>query len=338
MVSHDSAVDRGSPSATKPRRMPGSVALGAWGLPLPSALELLAHPGARQRNDESTARAFNAADLSELLPRGLSLRWLGTAGFELIYDGHRLLIDPYLTRTPAKHVLQRRVTKPNMALLREQLPTADTIVVGHTHFDHALDVAAIAGYTGARVLGSPSLAHLMGLHGLHAQAEQVEARRVYARGPFEITFIDSVHSKLLLGLKVPNDGEITCDHLECLTPSAFCCGRVYGIHIAVAGVSFYHQGSANLVEDALIHNHVDFFLCGIAGRGFTPHYTARVLSALSPDVVIAHHHDNFFLPIHGPMGFSFNVNLGGFVEEVEAVSKDFKLRVFSPLQRVERRA
>jgi hypothetical protein len=32
------------------------------------------------------------------------------------------------------------------------------------------------------------------------------------------------------------------------------------------------------------------------------------------------------------MGFSLNVNFGGFVEEVARVSRDFEVRVLGPLQ------
>jgi hypothetical protein len=48
--------------------------------------------------------------------------------------------------------------------------------------------------------------------------------------------------------------------------------------------------------------------------------------------VIAHHHDNFFLPLDEPMHFSFNVNFGGFVDDVRQISTDFEVRVFEPLQ------
>jgi hypothetical protein len=67
---------------------------------------------------------------------------------------------------------------------------------------------------------------------------------------------------------VPFDGELTCDHLDGLTPSAYRWGQVWGIRIDVAGVSFYHQGSANLIDDAIRHRGVDYFLAGVAGREF----------------------------------------------------------------------
>ena len=38
--------------------------------------------------------------------------------------------------------------------------------------------------------------------------------------------------------------------IDALSPGAYKCGQVWGIQIDVAGVSFYHQGSANLIDDA----------------------------------------------------------------------------------------
>src|SRR4051812_5917275 len=71
----------------------------------------------------------------------LHLRWLGTAGFELRCGDHVLLIDPYVTRSS----LARCIASPlvsDEALVHATIPRADAIIVGHTHFDHALDVPA----------------------------------------------------------------------------------------------------------------------------------------------------------------------------------------------------
>ena len=58
----------------------------------------------------------------------------------------------------------------------------------------------------------------MGLHGLAEQTVEVEPYRTYELGPFEVSFTPSVHSKLLLGLAVPYDGDLTCEHLDGLSP------------------------------------------------------------------------------------------------------------------------
>ncbi len=301
-------------------------------LPFASTLDFLLRSGVRHANDASVARELNVLRRPLDLPRGLSLRWLGTAGFAIEYEGHTILVDPYVSRAGLRSLFGA-VLLPDERAIDAFVPAADAVLVGHTHFDHALDIAAIAS-RGANVYGSSSAANLLRARDLGARAIEVVPGRVYAVGPFEVTFVESLHSKLVFGLAIPHDGELTCDHLDDLRGHQYRCGQVYGIHIAVAGVTFYHQGSADLLEDRIRHRHIDYFLAGIAGRGFTRDYTRRILRALEPKVVIPHHFDDFFRPLGGEPGFSFNVNLGGFVEEVERVSRDFAVHTLEPLQRV----
>ena len=294
---------------------------------------LLNRPG-RHRNDASTVDEFRWPETDPALPSGLELQWLGTAGFRLAYEGTTVLIDPYLTRPSLRSSVRRRPLRASPAAVERYVQDADAVLVGHTHFDHAMDVPAIAVAHGCPVYGSPSLGHLMGLHGLAAQAVGVEPGRIYEIGPFEVTFVPSRHSRLLLGLKVPADGELTCDCLDDLGMGAYRCGEVYGIHIAVGGATFYHQGSADLDEDEIRHRGVDVFLAGIAGRMYTPRYVDRILRLLDPTVVVPQHHDDFFRPLSDPMGFSFNVNYGGFVEDVLRVNPDITVRSLDQLQTV----
>lgn len=303
-------------------------------VPVVSALEALLRPRARHANDVSVWRGLDWAHHGVDLPAGVELTWLGTAGFLLSYSGFKLLIEPYVSRQPLRAMLARRALHADDALLARHVPRADAVLVGHTHFDHAVDVPALARRDGCNVYGSQSLRTLMALYGLAGQCVEVEPMRTYEIGPFAVTFVESVHSKLALGLAVPSGGELTCDNLDALSSGRYRCGQVYGIHIAVAGATFYHQGSANLIDERVIHRGVDYFLAGIAGRGFTPHYFPRILSRLEPRVVIPQHFDDFFRPLDAELGFSLNVNFGGFVEEVERVSRDFTIRTLEPLRPV----
>lgn len=268
------------------------------------------------------------------LPPGLELEWLGTSGFRLQYQGFQLLIDPYLTRIPLGALLRRRVIPPSEEHVRRHLDGADAILIGHTHFDHALDAPKISELFGCPVYGSRSTANLMALYGMSESMVEVENYEVYELGPFEVTFVPSVHSKLVLGMSVPYSGDVCCEHFDELTPAAYKCGQVYGIHIKVAGTTFYHQGSADLIEDAMRHKGVDYFLAGIAGRGFTPRYVERILRSLEPKVVVPNHYDNFFRPLGDPMELSTNVNLAGFVNDVGDVSREFEVATLRPLQTV----
>jgi L-ascorbate metabolism protein UlaG (beta-lactamase superfamily) len=196
------------------------------------------------------------------------------------------------------------------------------VLVGHTHWDHALDTPEIARRYGCPALGSTSLTRLMRLHGLGGQAVDVEHYRRYELGPFTVSFVPSVHSKLVLGLKTPFAGDISCETLAALNPAAYRCGQTWGVHIEVAGIQLYHQGSADLIDDAVRHHDVDIFLAGIAGRSFSTDYWRRILTRLRPGVVIPMHYDDFTRPLDAPMGFTVDVRVAEVDDEIRAVSRD----------------
>jgi L-ascorbate metabolism protein UlaG (beta-lactamase superfamily) len=276
-----------------------------------------------ERNDGEALTELEARPLR--LPPGLEIEWLGVSGYRFSYQGRTLFVDPYLSRVPFRDLLLRRPTLPDPAALeRFAKAPGETVgvLVGHTHFDHAVDAPAIARHTGCQAYGSESLLNLMALHGLAEQAAVVEPYRTYELGPFEVSFTPSAHSKLLLGLAVPYDGELTCEHLDSLSPGAYRCGQVWGISIAVAGVRFYHQGSANLIDEAVRERGVDVFLAGIAGRGFTDDYWQRILPELDPAVVVPTHYDNFFRPLGQDLEFVTDVQLSQLPTEIGAVSRD----------------
>jgi L-ascorbate metabolism protein UlaG (beta-lactamase superfamily) len=289
---------------------------------------------ARARASRRSSEAADRQRLAELeaqplrLPPGLEVEWLGVSGYRLSYEGCTLFVDPYLSRVPFRSLVLRRPALPSDAALDRFLRAPGEtvgVLVGHTHFDHAVDAPAIARRTGCKAYGSGSLVNLMALHGLAERAVEVEPYRTYELGPFEVSFTPSVHSKLLLGLAVPYDGELSCEHLDSLAPGAYRCGQVWGISIAVAGLRFYHQGSANLIDDAVRERGVDVFLAGVAGRSFTRDYWQRILPLLEPEAVVPTHYDNFFRPLGAEMEFVANVQLSELPEEIAAVSRDFAI-------------
>jgi L-ascorbate metabolism protein UlaG (beta-lactamase superfamily) len=279
---------------------------------------------AADRDDADAARALERVPLE--LPAGLEVSWLGVSGYRLRYQGSALFLDPYVSRAPLRDVLLRRPLLPDPALVDRYLDAGGDevagVLVGHTHFDHAVDAPALARRHRCRAYGSASLGRLMRIHGLGELAVEVEPFRRYELGPFVVSFTPSRHSRLLFGRKVPMAGELTCEHLDGLRTGAYRCGDVYGIRIEVAGVSFYHQGSADLIDEALARDPVDVFLAGVAGRSVTPRYWERVLPKLDPRVVVPTHYDDFFKPLGGKEGFTARVKLGEVPGEVAAVSRD----------------
>jgi L-ascorbate metabolism protein UlaG (beta-lactamase superfamily) len=279
-----------------------------------------------ERDDDQARAELEARPIG--LPEGLEVEWLGVSGYRLSYEGQTIFVDPYLSRIPLRSLLLRRTALPDPAALEAFVKAPGEVagvLVGHTHFDHAVDAPAIARRFGCKAYGSDSLVTLMALHGLAEQTIEVEPYRTYELGPFEVSFTPSVHSKLLLGLAVPYDGDLTCEHLDGLTPNAYRCGQVWGISIRVAGLVLYHQGSANLVDDAVRESDVDVFLAGVAGRNFTDDYWERILPLLNPRTVVPTHYDNFFRPLGRPLEFVSNVQLGELPEEIGAVSRDIEI-------------
>ena len=79
-------------------------------------------------------------------PHTLAVRWTGYANFELVYDGHILLLDAYYDRGGLY---------PPLGVTAADIRRADAILIGHGHFDHMSDAASIGARTGATVVGAP---------------------------------------------------------------------------------------------------------------------------------------------------------------------------------------
>ncbi|MCE5289763.1 MAG: MBL fold metallo-hydrolase [Nocardiaceae bacterium] len=255
------------------------------------------------------------------LPTGLEIEWLGVAGYRLTYGGQTLLLDPFVSRFPLKDLLLRRTVLPDPDRIADFDPHGKVVGIacGHAHWDHSLDAPAFARRFGCPVLGSISLANQMRLHGRSDQSVIAEPYRRYELGPFEVSFTPSVHSKLVLGLSIPMDGDTDVQNLDQMTAQNYKCGQTWGIRIAVAGIVIYHQGSADLIDDAVRDHDVDIFLAGIAGRNFTPQYWNRVLPRLRPKVIVPMHYDDFFAQVEEPISFLPQTSLDSVAAEIKAV-------------------
>jgi L-ascorbate metabolism protein UlaG (beta-lactamase superfamily) len=79
-------------------------------------------------------------------PHTLAVRWIGYSNFELVYDGHILLLDAYYDRGSVY---------PPLGFKAADIKRADGILIGHGHFDHMADAASVGARTGAPVVGAP---------------------------------------------------------------------------------------------------------------------------------------------------------------------------------------
>ena len=90
----------------------------------------------------------------------VSVRWFGTATFELAFGDKVVLLDNFYDR-PARN--------RSLGFSAADVTRADYILVGHPHFDHVADTARVARQTGAPVAIAPIGADYLVGQGLPAE-------------------------------------------------------------------------------------------------------------------------------------------------------------------------
>jgi len=90
-------------------------------------------------------------------PDVLTIRWLGTANYELCFRDRVLLLDTFYDRGPRMRKLGFRL---------DEVERADAVLIGHPHYDHISDAAQIATQTGASVVVHPLGADVLTTGGL----------------------------------------------------------------------------------------------------------------------------------------------------------------------------
>ncbi len=244
----------------------------------------------------------------------MQLRWLGTAGFEMISGNTTLLIDPYFTRNPKAN--------PEQKLGSADFPQAQAVFLTHGHFDHSYDVPAIVRATQAVVYASPIACQSLA-------AKRVPWNRLRPCwggetaevGPFRLTAVPTRHvafdARLVLSTAwkcLPHLSE-----LARLGTTQYPCGQVLGWYIEVEGKRIFDMGSACLPWD--LDREVDIFMVPVQGRTDICSVAADLVARIRPSVVIPHHHDDFYPPL------SRNVDLGPFEEELRRRGLQVQVRI-----------
>jgi L-ascorbate metabolism protein UlaG (beta-lactamase superfamily) len=93
-------------------------------------------------------------------PETVVVRWLGWTNYEVAYRGDVFLLDAYYDRGPRMHPI---------GVAPADFKKASAIFIGHAHFDHISDAAAVAGQTGAPVIGASFAADVLTKGGLPAR-------------------------------------------------------------------------------------------------------------------------------------------------------------------------
>ncbi|HUT92636.1 MAG TPA: MBL fold metallo-hydrolase [Thermoguttaceae bacterium] len=251
----------------------------------------------------------------------VSVRFLGVNGFEFTRHGETLLIDPYVSRDPA------RVCVPQTT--RKHIEKADYILLTHSHWDHAGDVAEIAAYTDAVIVGSETMLNICRHFKIaETRLRRFENRRTIPLGAFSVTPLKSKH-KEPVGYpgyyhQPPTKLDGAPDYLE---------GGTWALLVKCGGHSFLNLGSANLIDEELRAVRCDYLLAGIAGRA--PDYLPRLLECVNAGILIPTHWDDFFgHPVEAP---AERISLADFYEEMKRIAPHQKVKVLKVLETIELR-
>lgn len=220
----------------------------------------------------------------------LTFRWLGVGGIQLRWREKVLLIDPFLTRPSIMEVLLKPL-KPDVELLRNEIPCADAILITHAHYDHVMDTPEIIRYTGAKAYGSSNVVQILRAEGIPSQ----NLIAIYSGDELEI---DPFKIKVIEGKHIPIPFFSPPPLTQAIVPPR----RVWHYQMDACFSFFIENTSPSIL---VWHS--------IEARGGTPAEVLIVDSELSistleklvdvvkPQCIIPVHWDDFFLPLNAPL-------------------------------------
>lgn len=233
--------------------------------------------------------------------------WLGVTTL-LFDDGEtQILIDGFFSRPSlADGLLRRPVVNDaamiNFALYEYRMRRLAAIIPAHSHFDHAMDVGAVAKRTSASILGSESTANIA--RGAGVPDDQIivaDDGAVYEFGEFKVRLLLSRHAPIGWRGNPPLPGTID-EPLELPQPlGAWREGASYTIVIEHPQGTTLVQGSAGFVEGLLDGIPADVVMLSVGGlttldEDYAERYWQALVTTTGASTVIPVHFDDFTKP------------------------------------------
>jgi L-ascorbate metabolism protein UlaG (beta-lactamase superfamily) len=221
---------------------------------------------------------------------GISLKWLGTAGFHLSFNGAELLLDPYLSRLPG--------ARPPIRFSRSEFRKVSLVLVSHGHFDHAMDLPELARLPAVRIHAPSKTCRNLTRQGVDPSVLLANERlasfswhraRIRAVPSRHIVF-DPLLVWKTLGLVVR--GGLVSRLLRLLWEHPVGSNWEFLMDFEGYRVLFSGSGGGNWDQLARLKPHC--FLLPFAGRSDLIDYYLRALGRLRPETVVLHHFDPFF--------------------------------------------
>lgn len=237
---------------------------------------------------------------------GLKLRFLGVSGYELTDGVTTVLMDPTPTRPDPVQLITGPIDA-DPALGAKWCPKADVILVNHAHFDHALDVGAIARRTGALVVGSQNAVNLALSRGVPVEKTRVvKSGDTLTVGAFTIDVRSSRHTDIVVSQ--PMSGLVPPD----AKPTWFwgyALDDTLAYRLTANGTSVWFHPTSTWAPNELGGLTAKTLIVGVTGEKQTPEKVKGILGEAHPKRVLPTHFDNFFQPMDKGLALMPGLNL-----------------------------
>ncbi len=273
----------------------------------------------------------------------VTVTWLGVSTL-LFDDGDtQILIDGFFSRPSIADLVfgvrvQSNAAQINYVLDEYQMRRLAAVVPVHSHFDHAMDIGAIANRSSASILGSESTAQIA--RGAGVPEDQIviaENGSEYSFGNFTVKMIDSKHAPIGWGGSVPYAGTIDTP-LELPAPaSAWREGKSFSIVISHPQGTTLVQGSAGFLPGTLDDVRADVVMLGAwgletLGRQYTEQYWLALVTSTGAKRVLPIHFDDYTRPFGsielGPRILDNFVDSAKWLDEIRATwDRDARLHL-----------
>ena len=251
----------------------------------------------------------------------LTLKWLGTAGWEIQYAQTKILIDPFLTR---KRPVSAEEWKTDEQAVLDVISGADYIFAGHSHGDHIGDIPFIAKRFGAKVIGSRTTINLALSAGVDkAQLTTIGGGEKFDFKDFSVQVIESQHGVLNRGgqKRQPRSAEIASPPSGPILGKHFVEGGSYLYYFTFGKLRLLDQSTGNFIEEKLHGLEPDVAILAENSNYEWP----EAIKILRPKIVIVHHYDDWHVPFSSGMTAAVRRRAQRLERDVKSVDANIKV-------------
>src|SRR5438093_9960687 len=251
----------------------------------------------------------------------VTLKWLGTAGWEIQPGSTKILIDPFLTR---REPSANAEWKTDEEAVLKVINGAEYIFAGHSHADHIGDIPFIAKRFGSKVIGSRTTTNIALSAGVDkAQLITIQGSEQFDFKDVSVQVIESQHGVLTRSgrRRQPKPEEILKPLPGPIMGNAFVEGGSYLYFFTFGKQRVLHQSTGNFIEENLKGLQPD-----VAILAENSNYEwADAIKILHPKLVIVHHFDEWRATLSYEISRANVKRAQRLEQEVKSVDREIKV-------------